>query len=72
MGAKHLAAGGQRGFGSGAPNAAAIFPVFSKIKHFQAYFGLNYPVSMSFSGQATSLFIYFTSVLASVPAAIEV
>jgi len=33
---------GQRGFGGGAPNAAAIFQFFFiKIKHFYAYFGLK-------------------------------
>jgi len=35
LGAPPLAAGGQRGFGGGVPNAAAIFPAFyRKIKHF--------------------------------------
>jgi len=33
---------------------------------------LQYPVSMSLSGYATSLFIYFTSVLVSVPDGTEV
>jgi len=35
-------------------------------------FGLFYPVSMSLSGYATFLIIYFTSFLASVPAGTEV
>jgi len=34
--------------------------------------GHMYPVSVSLSGKATSLFIYFTSVLASVPFGTEV
>jgi len=36
------------------------------------YWRVIYPISMSLSGYATSLFIYFTSVLASVPVGIEV
>jgi len=45
--AESSAAGGQRGIGGGAPNAAAIFLVFfKKIKHFYAYFGLNYCIKI--------------------------
>jgi len=36
------AAGGQRGFGGGALNTAAIFLLFQKIKHFYAHFDLNF------------------------------
>jgi len=37
------AAGDKRGFGGGAPNAAAIFQFFfQEIKQFYAYFGLNF------------------------------
>jgi len=45
------AAGGQRGFGGRAPNAATIFQLFfffQKIKHFYAYFGLNFCLETSF------------------------
>jgi len=47
------AAGGQRGFEGGAPNAAAIFPVFfQKIKHFSSYFGLNFCLTACFQMSA--------------------
>jgi len=36
------------GFGGGAPNAAAIFQFFQKIKHFYAYFGINYCLETCF------------------------
>jgi len=64
------AAGGQRGFGGGAPNVAAIFLAFSKkIKHFLSIFwskfllrpqGLHAPVSKffcSFFSKNNALFL---------------